>query len=84
MKEEPKVEQTFMLKIMHEQKRDKMLFFIMWLITFIALLGAGIYIIYLQNDIGTITTTQEISDVDTISGNVVNNGDSYGESKTSN
>jgi hypothetical protein len=33
------------------------------------------------NDTGTIeeTTTQEVSEVDTINGNVVNNGDVYGE-----
>lgn len=42
------------------------------------------YTIWLLNDIGTIETTQEISDVDTINGTVVNQGDVYGENKTEN
>ena len=42
------------------------------------------YLVYVLNDVGTIETTQEISDVETIGGNVVNNGDMYGENKTDN
>lgn len=39
------------------------------------------YLVYILNDIGTIeeTTTQEIDGFDTINGNVINNGDIYGE-----
>ena len=41
------------------------------------------YLVYILNDIGVIeettTTTQEVSDINTINGNVVNNGDVYGE-----
>lgn len=38
------------------------------------------YLVYVLNDIGVIEeTTQEITDFDTINGNVVNNGDVYGE-----
>ena len=38
------------------------------------------YLVYVLNDIGVIEeTTQEITDFDTINGNVVNNGDIYGE-----
>ena len=42
------------------------------------------YLAYVLNDIGTIETTQEISDVESIGGNVVNNGDVYGENKANN
>jgi len=38
-------------------------------------------LVYILNDIGTTTTTQEVSDIDTINGSVVNNGDVYGEDK---
>lgn len=48
----------------------------MWFIT----IG---YLVYILNDIGTVeTTTQEITDFNTINGSVVNNGDVYGENKT--
>lgn len=60
------------------KKQNKRLFFI-WIITFIAFIGLLGYTIYLLNDIGTVeTTTQEVSDFDTINGNVVNKGDING------
>lgn len=39
------------------------------------------YLVYILNDIGVIeeTTTQEVTDIDTINGSVVNKGDIYGE-----
>lgn len=43
------------------------------------------YLVYVLNDIGTTTeeiTTQEITDFDTINGNIVNKGDINGEDKT--
>lgn len=38
------------------------------------------YLVYVLNDIGT--TTEEITDFDTINGNIVNKGDINGEDKT--
>jgi len=70
---------TGALGILKEFKSDARKFFIMWVITFIAFIGLLGYTIYLLNDVGTIETTQEITDVDTISGNVAN-GDINGES----
>lgn len=82
---EEKVEQTsFAYEMLKDMKtQNKRLFIIilvilgMWFIT-------GAYLVWILNDIGVIeettTTTQEIEDVDTIGGNVVNNGDVYGES----
>lgn len=60
--------------------------FIIILILLFAFIGLCCYCFYLLNDIRTIeeTTTQEISDFDTINGNVVNNGDVYGQDKTNN
>ena len=38
------------------------------------------YLVYVLNDIGVVEeTTQEVTDFDTINGNVVNNGDVNGE-----
>lgn len=45
----------------------------MWFIT----IG---YLVYILNNISSVeTTTQEVSDIETIGGSVVNNGDVYGE-----
>lgn len=74
-----KVEQTLMLKILHEDKRDKILFFVMWIITFIALLGAVVYIIYLTNDTGSITDEITIQDVQTIDNSHIKIGDDIWE-----
>ena len=48
---------------------------VMWFIT----IG---YLVYVLNDtsvVETTETTQEVTDVDTVNGNIINNGDVYGE-----
>lgn len=40
------------------------------------------YLVYILNDIGTIETTQEMQDVNTIENSNITNGDMYGENKT--
>jgi hypothetical protein len=47
----------------------------MWFIT----IG---YLVYVLNDIGIETSTQEIQDIDTIENSNITNGDNYGEDKT--
>lgn len=67
-------------ELLHILKTQNKRMFIAWLITFIAFIGLLGYTIWLLNDISVIdTTTQEVEDVDTINGNVVNNGGTYGE-----
>ena len=67
-------------------KRQNIIWFIIWLITFIAFLGLLTYTIWLLNDISYVkeTYTQEVTDFDTINGNVNNNGEIYGEDKANN
>lgn len=70
-------EQSFAMELLHDaRKTNKRMFIIIIVILamFTALLG---YTIYLLNDIGTIeetTSTQEISDIDTINNSSINNG----------
>lgn len=81
---EEKVEQTsFAYEMLKDMKtQNKRLFTIILVILGMWFATIG-YLVYVLNDIGVIeettTTTQEIEDVDTIGGNVVNNGDVYGE-----
>lgn len=78
-------EESFAMSLLKDYKRQSKRQFIIILVIlgmFTCLLG---YTIWLLNDIGTITeetTTQEITDFDTINDNIVNKGDINGEDKT--
>lgn len=79
-------EQSIAWEMLQDNKKEKKRLFIMWIITFIALIGVSCYTVYLLNDIGTVTetSTQEIDDVDTIENSNITNGDMYGENKANN
>lgn len=73
-------EKSFALELLQDQRKANKRMFIIWFITFIALVGVSVYTVYLLNDIGTIeTSTQEIEDVNTIENSSVINGGKYGE-----
>ena len=73
-------EQSLAMELLHQSKKTNQRLYIilivvlcMWFIT----IG---YLVYILNDISSVeTTTQEVSDIETIDGSVVNNGDVYGE-----
>lgn len=73
--------ESFASEILRDYKKTNKRIFAIWIITFIAFVGLLCYTIYLLNDIGTIeTTTQEVNNIDSIGGSVIN-GDNYGEDK---
>ena len=61
-------EQSLAMELLKDQRKANKRMFVMWMITFLALLCVSIYTLYLLNDISSIETTteQEISDVETI------------------
>jgi uncharacterized membrane protein YidH (DUF202 family) len=69
-------EKSFALELLQDQRKANKRMFIMWIITFIALVSVSIYTVYLLNDIGTIETTseQQIEDVNTIENSNIKNG----------
>lgn len=73
-------------ELLSDMKKSNKRMFIIWVITFLAFLGLLTYTIWLLNDISYVeeTYTQEVSDFETINGNVTNNGDIYGEDQASN
>lgn len=81
-------EESFAMELLKDFKVQNKRLFIVWIITFLTLIGVTCYTIYLLNDIGVIeeTTTfeQEVSDIDSVGGNIINKGDVYGENKTDN
>lgn len=68
------LEKSFAMEILQDYKLVNKRQFIVILVLIFTSLCLGGYVIYLLNDIGTVETTQEISDFDTIDGNVVNGG----------
>lgn len=71
-------EKSFALELLHDFKVQNKRIFIIWIITFVALIGVSVYTIYLLNDIGTetsttITKTVDVDDVDNIENSTISN-----------
>lgn len=75
-------EQSLAMDLLNDyKKQNKRQFVIILIILGMWFCTIG-YLIYVLNDIGVEETTQEVTDVNTIGGSVVNKGDIYGENKT--
>lgn len=70
-------EKSFALELLQDQRKANKRMFIIWIITFIALVGVSVYTVYLLNDIGTIETTTEVdqSNSDGYNNYIGNDGD---------
>lgn len=71
-------EQSFAMELLKDQKKQNKRQFI----TILVILGMWFatigYLVYVLNDIGTETTTQEVTDIDSVDGNIVNKDDING------
>lgn len=75
---------SFAMELLEDYKKaNKRMFIALILVLFMWFATIG-YLVYVLNDIGTIETSQEIEDVDTIENSNITNGDMYGENKTNN
>lgn len=72
-------EHSFAMELLTDQKKQNKRQFI----TILVILGMWFatigYLVYVLNDIDTKTTTQEVTDIDSIGGNIVNKGDFDGQ-----
>ena len=78
-------EHSFAMELLKDQKKQNKRQYIIILVILGMWFATIGYLVYVLNDIGTTTeetTTQEITDFDTINGNIVNKGDINGEDKT--
>ena len=86
MKKEVKEVQSHSLamELLHDAKKANRRLFIITLVVLTMWFITIGYVVYLLNDIGTVetTTTQKVSDVDTIENSNFTNGDLYGEDST--
>lgn len=73
-KKADELEKSFAMEILQDYKLVNKRQFIVILVLIFTSLCLGGYIMYLLSDIGTVETTQEVSDVDTVEGNVINDG----------
>lgn len=78
-------QESFAMELLQDMKKQNKRQFIVILVILGMWFATIGYLVYVLNDIGTTTeetTTQEITDFDTINGNIVNKGDINGENKT--
>ena len=75
-------EQSLAMELIKDYKKQNKRQFVITLVILVMWFLTIGYLVYILNDIGTIETTQEIQDVNTIENSNITNGDSYGENKT--
>lgn len=72
-------EQSFAMELLKDQKKQNKRQFIIILVILGMWFATVGYLVYVLNDIGTETTTQEVTDIDSIDENIVNKGDIDGQ-----
>ena len=75
-------EQSFAMELLKDQKKQNKRQFIIILVILGMWFATIGYLLYVLNDIGTETTTQEVTDIDSVGGNIVNKGDFDGQDST--
>ena len=68
---------SFGYELLQDMKKQNKRLYTIWIITFIAFIGLLGYTLWLLNDVGTIeetTSTQEITDIETINNSSIRNG----------
>jgi len=74
-----KENKSFAMELLGDYKKANKRMFVVILVILGMWFATIGYLVYILNDIEYVETTQEVSDFDTINGNIVNNGDIYGE-----
>jgi len=72
-------EHSFAMELLTDQKKQNKRQFIIILVILGMWLTTIGYLVYVLNDIGTETTTQEVTDIDSVDGNIINKGDIDGQ-----
>lgn len=72
-------EHSFAMELLRDQKKQNKRQFIIILVILGMWFATIGYLVYVLNDIGTETTTQEVTDIDSVGGNIINKGDIDGQ-----
>ena len=75
-------EHSLAWELYQDSKKANKRLFVIWIITFVAFILLLTYTIWLLNDISNVEVsteyTQDVSDIETVNGSIINNND-YGE-----
>ena len=72
-------EQSFAMELLKDQKKQNKRQFIIILVILGMWFATIGYLVYVLNDIDTETTTQEVTDIDSVDGDIINKGDIDGQ-----
>lgn len=72
-------EQSFAMELLKDQKKQNKRQFIIILVILGMWFATIGYLVYVLNDTNTETTTQEVTDIDSVDGNIINKGDIDGQ-----
>lgn len=72
-------EHSFAMELLTDQKKQNKRQFIIILVILGMWLATIGYLVYVLNDTNTETTTQEVTDIDSVDGNIINKGDIDGQ-----
>lgn len=67
-------EKGFAIELLNDYKKQNKRLFIILIIVLVMWFATIGYLVYVLNDIGTIETSQEVEDVDTINNSTIQNG----------
>lgn len=70
-------EQSFAMELLHQSKKTNQRLYIILIVVLCMWFATIGYLVYILNDISNVetTTTQEVSDINTVGGNITNGGE---------
>ena len=72
-------EQSLAMELLKDARKTNKRMFVIWIITFITLIGVTCYTLWLLNDIGTVNDSIDIQDVESIDNSHIKIGDDIWE-----
>lgn len=68
-------EESVAMELLKDVRKTNKRLFVIWIVTFLTLVGVACYVFYLKNDSETVTDTIKINDVDKIDNSHIKIGD---------
>lgn len=72
-------EESVAMELLKDVRKTNKRLFVIWIVTFLTLVGVACYVFYLKNDSETVTDTIKINDVDKIDNSHIKIGDDIWE-----
>lgn len=72
-------EESVAMELLKDVRKTNKRLFVIWIVTFLTLVGVACYVFYLKNDSETVTDTIKVNDVDKIDNSHIKIGDDIWE-----